>query len=119
MKNARFWVFENGGWVKLTLRPDQSLSWYSYSRHEEGYSSIGITWTHEGSRILRESVTDGRDCDGRHGYSQEDACDLDLLASVPSYTDDHDHRGWLIHRPEWREASAAACYDEYAQVAGY
>ena len=26
-KNARFWIWENNGWIKLTLCPGQELTW--------------------------------------------------------------------------------------------
>jgi hypothetical protein len=38
--NARFWILgRHAGWVKVTLRPGQSLSWSYRYDHDEGWSS--------------------------------------------------------------------------------
>lgn len=46
-RNARFWVVVGESWVKLTLRPGQSLTWAVCTSHEEGWSCERDTWTLE------------------------------------------------------------------------
>ena len=43
-RNARFWVYENGTDVKLTLRPGQALRHHTGGPDEEGWSSTLTTW---------------------------------------------------------------------------
>lgn len=80
--NARFWVWWHDGWVKLTLRPQESLSAGHRGRHEEGWYSYDETWTHEGDRVVRECFNDGADCDGPSSKGQEDSCPLGRLSEV-------------------------------------
>ena len=63
--NARFWVYLNGGPVKLTLRPGQRRSWCTFRWTDEGWDSEWITWEHQGDRVQRCWESDGTDCDGR------------------------------------------------------
>lgn len=87
-RNARFWEWINGGWVKITLRPGQSLSWYRRIRHEEGWSSEGIVWEHEIDFVSRHATYDGRDCDGRlmQGFASE--CYIEDLQRYPAFVGD-------------------------------
>ena len=39
-REARFWVYVNGGPVKLTLYPGQRLRWGRASSHDEGWSAV-------------------------------------------------------------------------------
>jgi hypothetical protein len=124
--NARFLSYVNGDWVKITLKPEQQLTWRWYCRTEEGYAAGGSTWTHEGDHVREEQASDGRDCDGRHGDSREDICPLALLRARPIY-----HRTWNEERshwyeqptgeykPDWRQEKSGPVYDQYAQLAGY
>ena len=63
--NARFWDYVNNNPVKLTLRPGQSRSWGKWERTDEGWSSEGYTWSHEGDGVRCQYGSDGMDCDGR------------------------------------------------------
>lgn len=49
--NARFWIWLNGSWVKLTLQPGEIQRWHKYSRDEEGFSCESYQWTHEGPHV--------------------------------------------------------------------
>lgn len=109
--NARFLAFINGDWVKITLKPEQELSWGWSYRTEEGYSAGEYTWTHEGDKIRRAVETDSRDCDGRHGESYEDVCSIGELQSLPSYS------GESV--PNWKKSKERRIYDQYARMMGY
>jgi hypothetical protein len=88
-QNARFWVYENGDWVKLTVRPGKPLQW-GYSRAtEEGYHSEGHEWRIEDDMVIHEATSDGRDCDGRLQQFAEYQCKLGLLpGEVPEGNND-------------------------------
>jgi hypothetical protein len=111
--NARFWVFANNGFVKITLRPDQSLTWGWSARHEEGWSSEVVTWTHTGTAVERERSCDGRDCDGRTSEDQITACALDALATWDTTLPD---APGLV--PTWDDVRTSR-YDEYAEGMNY
>ncbi len=118
--NARFWHWSNG-WVKLTLKPGQTLSWGEYHRTDEGHSFQTCAWTHTGPEITRQWCHGGRDCDGRIETSGADLCPLDRLANVQACPDDPErfHEGRLIHRPDWKEAEQTRVYDQFAQASNY
>jgi hypothetical protein len=58
-------VFANGSYVRITLKPGQSLKHYQYRPTDEGWESEGQYWEHCGDRIEHDWLTDGADCDGR------------------------------------------------------
>lgn len=121
-KNARFWVYVNGGPVKLTLRPGESRHWWLSYATDEGYHSEGETWTHCGDCVTREWHNGGRDCDGRLDYSGEDECVLFCLHDVPPVTDHLTPAERLnysgVKWPNWI-ACDSRVYDQYAQMSGY
>lgn len=80
-RNARFWVNWNDGWVKITLKPEQSLE-AGYSRStDEGWCSWRERWTHDGDSVLRETESDGSDCDGRLTQYYDCQCSIWSLAA--------------------------------------
>ena len=82
MRNARFWLFShNGDWVKLTLKPSQTLSWGSFSEDEEGWTRVSQAWMHEGDRVRMSWYEDGTDCDGRLSAGGELVCPLEALTA--------------------------------------
>jgi hypothetical protein len=111
-RNARFWAYANGDYVKLTLRPDQALERNKTERTDEGWSATGERWTHCGDGIRLEWRDAGRDCDGRIERTGVQFCPLDRLAAhvvdcaTPSF-------------PEWKEAEPVEVFDEYARAANY
>lgn len=124
--NARFLVYLHGEYVKITLKPEQQLTWRNYCRTEEGYFAEGYVWTHEGDHVREEQETDSRDCDGRHGDSRVDVCPLGLLQAVPLFKRTwHEERSrWYKEptgefKPDWRQEKRGPVYDQYAQAAGY
>ena len=77
--NARFWVWINGGYVKITLQPGKSLEHHKRWTHDEGWSSETVRWSHEPYGIYRRTWTDGRDCDGRLSTYDVDRARLSQL----------------------------------------
>lgn len=111
--NARFWVWVNGGWVKLTLRPNHDFQWATGGVADEGYSFTAEQWTHVGDGVEWESHTWGRDCDGRHESNCDVFCALDKLASVaitePREGDPPALPNWVRLRSGQRDYTAEAC----------
>jgi len=115
--NARFWVYANGGPVKLTLRPGQVLRHAEGGPNEEGYSIQRTTWEMPTDEpvVYREWSSASRDCDGELRISGSDCCPIDRLTAVePSY----EYVGELAW-PDWAEHEPAEVFDQYAQAAGY
>ena len=128
--NARFWIYVNGGPVKITLRPGQSITHESGGPCDEGWSYESETWTLETDRnntpiVARAWCTESQDCDGRHGNSGNDHCERLRLKSGgdPYYTELESHDDpttWDgVIWPDWQEVSRGPVYDQYAQAAGY
>ncbi len=113
MTNARFWIMHRDSWVKLTLRPGQSLHTFSGGPTDEGWSSFAEQWQHVGGAILRHTVNDGRDCDGRLTQHFECTCALENLRSRDCGLDDAPD---LL--PDWQRVSASQC-DEFAEAMGF
>lgn len=113
-RNARFWVWHQDDYVKLTLTPSRpALETYHRSAHEEGWASRYTRWELSDGVVLRVSEDDGRDCDGRMSSSEECECQLDRLAAheVP----------WIPgapRLPDWELASRGQ-RDYSAEAAGY
>lgn len=127
--NARFWVWRDG-WVKLTLRPGQSLHTHECKHTDEGFHEDLEQWTHTGYSVVRQWEIGGRDCDGLSYDRGTDSCELDELASIPAgnkyvgvyngneaRADDY-FRFNLIYRANWTKITRSA-YDQYAEAAGY
>ena len=121
-RTVRFWVWAGsaeGGYVKLTLKPGQSLEHSSFDRHEEGWSSSSTTWTHRGDYLTRECCSDGVDCDGRHSTGFDDeavemAPQLDHFSSG-EYREDGPVLGWA---PVWEDVGSIR-RDYSAEAMGY
>lgn len=109
-KVVRFWMWHNGGYVRLTLRDGQSLSWQTRGPTDEGWHAEGETWRYECGVVLNEMWTDGVDCDGRLSTESEFVCPwTDLAAHV---TPDK------VGTPKWERASAGQ-RDYSAEAMGY
>ena len=124
--NARFWAYVNGSPVKITLKPGQSLEWYSSRSHDEGWSGEGHTWEYDDcdGLIVDSMIHEGADCDGRHGDTRSYHCDLFLLqhGSEPGgldYCDKLSRPAWNgVVWPKWELAGSRA-YDQYAESMNY
>lgn len=110
--NARFLVYVNSGFVKLTLSPGQRLSWSQASPTEEGWHRDSEAWHFDGVGVFHMWCSEGRDCDGLLSHSGEDMCAIELLAARPAWDGIH-------MLPRWEEVSPTIVYDQYAQEAGY
>ncbi len=89
---VRFWHFHRDGWVKLTVRGEQVLSFGYGGPTEEGWSS------HSDGRLTQTTIV---------------RCPIDKLASEKCALDD---APGLV--PEWTTISARQ-RDEYAEAMGY
>ena len=119
--NARFWIFLNRGYVKVTLRPNQTLAWARGGEHEEGYFSEGVEFYLDADgELTREEWSRGQDCDGPHSHGQElatTALDCQRIAATRDAPDPECPR-WPVTRPKWAERSYEQ-RDLYAEAAGY
>jgi hypothetical protein len=124
--NARFWIWENDSRVKITLRPDQRLTWGRYTRHDEGYTSASYTWEWDGETLTEQFGSDGTDCDGRLSTSSERCATLAQLRGVQAY-DWHDFDYPLpaiklpvdgVFYPAWTDGRRSQ-RDYSAEAAGY
>lgn len=117
-RNARFWQWYNGGWVKITLRPHQSLAVSYGGPTDEGYCYCWERWTHEGDRVVREFGEQARDCDGRVDRHWEGECLLGDLAAVDQFALYEQREDAGIFRPEWDRISDGQ-RDYSAEAMGY
>lgn len=103
IKNARFWDFLNGAWVKITLKPHQSIATWKSAQTDEGFAFEATTYHHDGQSIRREWIERGRDCDGWYERGGETVCPLDALTARDVYADwaEDTNRGILAPVWEW------------------
>lgn len=113
--NARFWVFENQSYVRLTLKPFESLSMHSGGLTDEGYGYFWSRWTYEAGEgvVTLEYSSDERDCDGRLSRGGELACPVAELDGLEPAWEGGERRS------DWREAEPAWQRDESAEAMGY
>jgi hypothetical protein len=112
-ENARFWVYVNDGWVKITLRPIQTLSHHSFCRDDEGAAWHSDTWHHTGAAVTWQFLDGGTDCDGRTertGALAADISDLEELDPLAPET---------FRRPFWQGSEDVEIEDSFAQAANY
>ena len=125
-RNARFWTWVNDGWVKITLRPDQSLSHHTGGATDEGFSYTVETWSFDGQLVECETNTTARDCDGRLDNTSIYVCPVADLRARDVYEEsigwsveagpEESNRG--IFAPEWKRRTAWQ-RDYEAEAAGY
>lgn len=112
-RNARFWAWVNGDWVKITLHPDTALTHTEGGPNEEGFSYETTTWTHNGHVVTRQWCEESRDCDGRLDRSGEEYCPLSMLADSECVCDEDGPR-----HPSWQHVDASQ-RDYAAEAMGY
>lgn len=114
--NARLWVFWNDAFTKITLKPGQTVKFSRFARDEEGHSTSGAAYHHEGDRLTALSGFSGRDCDGPISESHEQECaiaDLRRHRVADNWPPCEapftllDEKGQWIHIPEWRDPQPA------------
>ena len=120
--NARFWIFWNGDYVKLTLKPDTEVTFGYSQTHDEGYCAVHETYSYDGITVDCESHSSGRDCDGRHSSTSNDHAKVSELKVNPCLRYDYNTGAMTVIpgmlRPNW-QAGRTRCYDQYAEAAGY
>jgi hypothetical protein len=104
---ARFWIMHPhnvDGFVRLTLRPGQSVAFHRGKPDSEGFTASAERYRYDISErvIRRECASWGSDCDGRYKSFSDDVCPLDQLATVPV-----EWNGETINRPNWQQESAS------------
>ncbi len=112
-QNARFLIFVNDGFVKVTLRDGQALHWSKAWHNGEGWSAEGLSLSYDGGIVRRVDFTDGTDCDGRLSTTVETECDCGKLAGRDVSLDGE---RWRL--PQWEEVNSSQ-YDQFAEMAGY
>lgn len=113
VRNARFWFYWNGDFVKLTLQPEQVIELHHSEPTDEGYSAKYEYLRHEGDGVYNEWERSGRDCDGRHSEGGRLFCSLDKLATRMVGENDN------VPSPDWEKIGRDRVYDQYAQLSGY
>ena len=109
--NARFWMYWNDGFVRLTLRPHQEIVLAYGGPTDEGYARHAEIYRHCGDSVECEVHDEYRDCDGpgeRHWYG---FARLDNLDTMPADTHGPD-------RPQW-EKICENQRDRYAEAMNY
>lgn len=126
-RNARFWIFHNLDWIKLTLRPGQTLEFASGGPTEEGYSYHAQHYefdTDDG--LIRCTEHDNyRDCDGPGERTISYVCPIDQLAAREAEPVTEWIGGKIVDtgetrpdRPDWQEERSYQ-RDVYAEQMGY
>lgn len=123
-KSIRIWHYWNGTHTRLTLRPGKTITLYRCERHSEGWSSEEdqITLNNDGT-VTMESVSDGRDCDGRLTNEATYIMNGLLRVDVEQEWSAVMHKAgikasWSVMVPNWTNKSSSR-RDEYAEAAGY
>ena len=73
-KQARFWIDYKGSVVRLKMNPEQIVDVVFGGATDEGYSWTAERYRFDGSKIVCETSTDARDCDGRMQRNSSAAC---------------------------------------------
>lgn len=120
MRNARFWEYVNGDYVKLTLAPGQELVHSQGHRTEEGWQRESKWWAYDAEQgvVLCDLETAARDCDGRFDHSWEGSCAVDRLRVQVPYRDEHYTDPEEIRCPDW-ETIDRRQRDYAAEAMGY
>lgn len=116
--NARFWTYHPvaDSFVKLTLKPGQTLHHWQGWPTDEGWSSAAMTWSFDGEVVCREVIHDGQDCDGRLTTMRRQQCALADLRVMREDDTLRDHKSpWL---PDWSDVSSSQ-RDYAAEAMGY
>lgn len=116
-RNARFWVYRHGSWVKVTLRPGQSLDTCEWGPTDEGYFQSYATWVYEDGIVKFHYYRKERDCDGLFENGGCLVCALDELQAKENYSKD-EHAGKVIMVPEWIDEDSWQ-RDHSAEAMGY
>ena len=125
--SARFWVYWNGSYTKLTLQPGESVELWTSAPHDEGYSSNSVTYSHCGHTITESYHSASRDCDEPMEHFNERFCNFYYLKVIPATVPFVDDNGLTQYRPDpqtmlpdWEQVKGARRQRDYfAEAAGY
>lgn len=129
---VRLWTYWNGGYVRLTLKPEHTewnpLTLYHYSKTDEGWSSLAEEYWIDDGYVYSRCTSDGRDCDGRLTRQSTFLCKLSQIATTFPYQDLDKSMPWELRvqalgnegvmLPTWKEASYSQ-RDYTAEAVGY
>lgn len=116
IQNARFWFYWNQTWVKLTLKPGQTVNITTgHVPDDEGWSAEHVQFHHCAGVVWRETVSEGRDCDGFISHYDKCCCHVGMLRGKLVECADSGEK-YLV--PLWVDVTNAV-YDESAEMAGY
>lgn len=126
--NARLWHYVSGaGYVKLTMRPGESITIRSGGPTDEGYSYTEETYDYdvEAGTVTLTTDTRARDCDGPLDTLHVCSCPIDQL-HARSMAEVFDAESWPeehkaaqgIYTPNWQRLSASQ-RDYYAESMNY
>lgn len=118
LRNARFWIWENDDWVKVTVKVHQQLVWYQGGPTHEGWRSKRVVFTHVGDVIERETTSDGCDCDGRLTRTHTEICKIENLKLDEPYREEGSNDWVPPGVPQWEKESSFQ-RDYEAERAGY
>lgn len=116
LRTVRFWVYVNGGYVRLTLPPGGKVIAHVKcdDAEGEGFSRNVQTWERHPEMhgfALRKVTEKGRDCDGGYSFGYQMVCAYDRLARILCMFTGH-------HTPDWQPAESEQ-RDYAAEAAGY
>jgi len=114
IRRAKYWrgritflYYWKGRPQRMTLLPNDSKQLHTSGRTDEGWESRSETFKRCGAKVVRESATDGRDCDGRLSTH-----DISCLARTRGHR--YEGRSW----PTWLDIDRSQ-RDYAAEADGY
>ena len=107
--NARFWMYWNHDFVKITMRQGQTIHLHTSEPTEEGYHFDERFFDFDGYHVFQEYHYGGRDCDGVTTYTGERTATLETLGDT--------HPDFFGY-PEWEEGRCEV-YDQFARMMNY
>lgn len=111
-RTFRVWESLHGSYVKISVRPGQTLRWHRNWMGDEGPSWQYCVFIHEGDRLKMECGSGGRDCDGTVTHHSTLVASPEKLAARPAYRDSR------LLLPDW-ETEERWQHDQFAEAAGY
>lgn len=122
-RNARFWIFWRGGWVKLTLTKEWSvINLFDSRRTDEGFRCHHERYSLVDNYVDCQVNTRESDCDGKHEYHWHGRCKLwdlrvrlDNAACFAAFCEDIEDP---LERPQWQKIDSHQ-RDQFAEMAGY
>lgn len=120
-RNARFWAYINGSFVKITLRPGEQIEHVTGGPTDEGWTRDATSWIYPAGEcaVYRYWAIEGADCDGRHGNYGSNRCELaDLRAGDAPCFDGSETEHPEVVYPAWQRCEASQ-YDQFAELSGY